>query len=118
MYAQAGHCTGQTWAAVRLQLGFPCPDPSPEDAEGMHLPELQAFLHDRVGWEEDQEPMGYHAGNVSWKHGGHGQGRGPAGSWERGLVVPVLSEALTPCEGLSKGVGSGGVALTQSLAQG
>lgn len=34
---------------------------------GTHLPELQAFLHDRVGREEDQKPMGHHTSNVAWK---------------------------------------------------
>jgi hypothetical protein len=62
-------------APFTCSVQLPCPDFQSYGmmlsfrniCRGTHLPELQAFLHDRVGREEDQKPMGHHASNVAWK---------------------------------------------------
>lgn len=78
---------------------------------GTHLPELQALLHDRVGREEDQEPVGDHAGDVACKHG-LGQGRAPAGApWPpQGTGQGSAEPGRRP--------GLNGTALTQRFPQG
>ena len=63
------------WPSYRLLAiwGFPS-TPVPENTGGgTHPPELQAFLHDRVGREEDQESVRDHAGDVACKCHGLGQ---------------------------------------------
>lgn len=72
----------------------PCPHPPHRAHTGeTYPPELQALLHDRIGREEDQQPVGHHAGDVAWKCRGWGQGRGgasagvPTSSWEQGSRI-------------------------------
>lgn len=58
---------------------------SQEAQRKTHPPELQAFLHDGVGREEDQEPVGDHAGDVACKYQGCGQ---RDGGLQRSLHAP------------------------------
>lgn len=54
---------------------------------GTHPPKLQALVHDGVGREEDQEPVGDDTGDVAWKGRGSAQpegcSQGPPGAPNR-----------------------------------
>lgn len=73
---------------------WPPEGPNPWTRRGSYPPELQAFLHDRVGREEDQEPMRHHTGDVAWRYM-TGQGKCWASAdlawlWDQGLSILVL----------------------------
>lgn len=71
---------------------------SPRDQWGTYLPEVQALFQDWVGREEDQKPVGDHAGNVAC--GGHPLG----GERESGGRVSLVSQALAKRARLAQGV--------------
>lgn len=61
----------------RHTLGYSRFPSHPRDTRrGTHPPEFQALLHDGVGGEENQKPVGDHAGDVAWKCSGLGQREG------------------------------------------